>query len=291
MKILITGATGFIGSNLVNVLKKKYNVRVLVRRKVGIKGVEIAYGDLNDRKAVVKALKEVDVAYYLVHSMSQTSKFIKMETEHAKNFVHACDANNVKRIIYLSGIIPKGRLSRHLKSRKRVGDMLRRSRAKVTEFRASIVVGRKGSSFVIIQKLVENMPVLIWPKQVKDSLNQPIALEDVLYYLTRSLEEKKTIGKTYDIGGRDVITFKDMLMIYSEEIGRKRRIIYIPFFFPRLYAYLASIITKQPRSLIQALIESLRYDVVCKENKIRKILPRKVLSYREAVKASIKRET
>ncbi len=289
MKILVTGATGFIGSNLVPILKKKYSVRVLVRNKKKFKqrGVEVFVGDLNDKDAMVRALRGIEVTYYLVHSMNQSSRFEEMEAKSAKNFAFACNANKVKRVIYLSGIIPEGKMSRHLRSRKRVGNILRKSRTRVTEFRSSIIVGKEGPSFVIIQRLVEKIPILFWSKKIKDSLNQPIGLEDTLYYLVKSLEEKKTIGKTYDIGGRDVITFKSMLTIYAEEIGKKRKIIYLPFFSSRLFAYIASKISKQPKNLIQALIESLKHDVVCGENKIRKIMPRKVMGYKEAVRASI----
>jgi uncharacterized protein YbjT (DUF2867 family) len=285
MRILVTGATGFIGGNLVKALRKKHSVRALVRREAAIPGVEVVIADLNDKKALVKALKGIEVAYYLVHSMSQTSKFEEMELASAKNFAKACDANNVKRIIYLSGIIPSGELSPHLRSRKRVGDELMKSSAKVTEFRASIIVGAKGSSFQIIQELVEKMPFIIWP--FKNTLNQPIALEDAQYYLVKSLEEKKTVDKTYDIGGPDIISFKDMLTIYAEEKGLRRRIIETKLYNAWLYSFLISLITQQPRKLIKALIESLKHDVVCKENKIRKILPRRLMTYREAVRRAI----
>ena len=286
MRILVTGATGFIGSNLVKVLRKKHSVRALARREVAIPGVEVAIADLNDRKALVEALKGIEVAYYLVHSMSQTSKFEEMELASAKNFASACDANNVKRIIYLSGIIPSGELSRHLRSRKRVGDALRKSTAKVTELRASIIVGANGSSYKIIQGLVEKMPIMIW--LFKEALNQPIALTDALHYLAKSLTEKKTIDKTYDIGGPDVISFKDMLTIYAEEKGLKRKIVNVPFFNSNIYSLIAARITGQPRNLIKALMESLKHDVICKENKIRKIIPRRLLTYREAVRRVIK---
>ena len=182
-KILITGATGFVGSNLCKYLKKKgYKIRVFVRNKNKFKidSVEVFEGDLIKKEEIKNALKGIEIAYYLAHSMKDFKDFRKIEEICAKNFSLACSENKVKRIIYLGGIIDsKAKLSKHLESRKKIGDILRESNSNVTELRASIIIGKESDSFKIIKMLVDKISFILWPKWA-NSFCQPIALDDVL---------------------------------------------------------------------------------------------------------------
>ena len=287
-KILIVGATGFIGTNLTRYLiEKNYKIRVFIRDKnkfhIKNKKIEIFVGDLENKSDLDNALKKIDIAFYLAHSMSQTKDFEKLEKLCAKNFADSCSKNNVKRIIYLGGISNNKELSPHLKSRKIVGDILRKSSSKVTEFQASIVVGKDSPSFIIISKIVEKVRFIFWPYKI-NSLCQPIALEDVLYYLETCLHKKETGGKIFCVGGSTKLKYYELLKIYANEIGKKIIIIKIPFFPKKIIPFFISRLTNQKFSLVSSLIESIKYDSVCINEDIKKIFPRKLLSYEEAIR-------
>src|SRR3989344_4148554 len=271
-KILITGATGFVGSNLCKYLKKKgYKIRVFVRNKNKFKidSVEVFEGDLIKKEEIKNALKGIEIAYYLTHSMKDFKDFRKIEEICAKNFSLACSENKVKRIIYLGGIIDsKAKLSKHLESRKKIGDILRESNSNVTELRASIIIGKESDSFKIIKILVDKISFILWPKWA-NSFCQPIALDDVLYYLDGCIRKTETKNKIYDIGGINKLRYKELLLLYAHEI-KKNLVILDMFFIPKkFYSYGVHIITKQPLYLINSLLESLHNDTTCKDNEIR----------------------
>ena len=287
-KILIVGATGFIGINLTGYLiKKNYKLRVFIRDKdkfkLKNKKIEIFVGDLENKSDLNNVLENIDIAFYLAHSMSQTKNFEKLEKLCAENFADACSENHVKRIIYLGGIGNNKELSPHLKSRKIVGDILRKSSSKVTEFQASIIVGKDSSSFIIISKIVEKVRFIFWPYKI-NGLCQPIALKDVLYYLEACLHKKETEGKIFCIGGLTKLRYYELLKMYANEIGKKIIIIKIPFFPKKIISFFISKLTNQKFSLVSSIIESLKYDSVCINGDIKKIFPRKLLSYEEAVR-------
>lgn len=286
--ILVTGATGFIGKNLVNyLLKRNYKVRVLIRDKkkfqINNKNVEIYVGDITRIRDVTRALNGVYAAYYLVHSMSETLRFKEVEKLCAENFAQGCSENDVKRIIYLGGIIDFSRdMSTHLKSRGAVGDILRTSKSKVTELRASLIIGKGSASYKMIQLLVQKMPILILPKR-SNTFCQPIALEDILYYLEGCLKKEETTGKTYEVGGTSALRYSDILKTYGNVIKKNIVIITVPFMSLTVLSFYVSVLTKQPFSLAMALMGSLKCKTVCQETSIRKVLPKRPLSYKEAI--------
>jgi len=287
-KILIAGANGFIGINLTRYLiKKNYKVRVFVRNKnkfqLKNKKIEIFIGTLEKKSDLNNALENIDTAFYLAHSMSQTKDFERLEKLCAKNFADACSENKVKRIIYLGGISNDKKLSPHLRSRKIVGDILRKSSSKVTELQASIIVGKHSPSFIIISKISEKIKFVPWPYKI-NSLCQPIALNDVLYYLEACLHKKETEGKIFCIGGPTKLKYYELLKVYANEIGKKMIIIKIPFFPKKIISFFISRLTNQKFSLVNSLIESIKYDSICINKDIKKIFPRKLLSYQEAIR-------
>jgi uncharacterized protein YbjT (DUF2867 family) len=231
-------------------------------------------------------------AYYLVHSMiAQKGKFVEADRAAARNMVAAAADAGLTRIIYLGGLAEAGEaaLSKHLQSRIEVADILQSGPVPTTDLRAPMILGSGSASFEILRYLVERLPVMITPRWVQ-SLNQPIAIRDVIAYLAGCLAHEETVGETYDIGGPDILTYRDLLDIYAEEAGlRKRFIIPVPVLTPTLSAYWIRFISPVPTSIALPLTEGLTSDAVCTENRIRRILPRKLLSCREAIRLALDR--
>ena len=295
--ILVTGATGYIGGRLVpRLLEKGYKVRCLARHREHIKGkpwaqeAEILKGDILKNEGLNSAFKNIDAAYYLVHSMADTPDFEKSEEISANNFIKAAKENNVKRIIYMGGLGDNSaKLSRHLKSRHKVGEILRSSGIKTTEFRAAIIVGSGSVSFEMIRYLVERLPIIPRFKYLQ-SYCQPTAIRDVLSYLINCLEKEETENKVIEIGGASVHPYTDLLKIYAETRGLKRRFfncrLWLPFFFSKFISF----ITPIPSMFAMPLMESLSNDVVCKNEDALKLFPEiKPLDYRTAVKYALMR--
>lgn len=295
MRILVTGATGYIGGRLVpRLIEQGHEVRCLARdarRLQGrFEGVEIFEGDVNDAATLAPALDRVECAYYLVHSMSETRKFADADREAARTFGTACGAAGVRRIIYLGGLgEDTTSLSAHLQSRHEVGDVLRESGVPVTEFRAAQIIGSGSVSFEMIRYLTERLPMMIAPKWVLTKC-QPIGIDDVLAYLTGALEKTTSTGRTYEIGGADVLSYRDMMLLYAGIRGLKRRIIVVPVLTPRLSSYWIHLVTPIPAKIAQPLILGLRNEVIARDRSATRDFPEIVpMSLDAAIRLALSR--
>ena len=299
--ILVTGATGYVGGRLIPaLLDAGYRVRAMGRsmEKLACRPwgrhsqIELVEGDVLDLASLQQAVSGCKVAYYLVHSMiAQKGKFVEADREAARNMVLAAETAELTRMIYLGGLAEaKGTaLSKHLESRIEVANILQAGSVPTTDLRAPMILGSGSASFEILRYLVERLPAMVTPRWV-ESLNQPIAIRDVIAYLVGCLEHHETIGETLDIGGPDILTYRDLLRIYAEEAGlRKRLVIPVPVLTPTLSAYWIRFISPVPTSIALPLTEGLTSEAVCTENRIQNIIPRKLLSCREAIRLALDR--
>jgi uncharacterized protein YbjT (DUF2867 family) len=296
-KVLVTGATGYIGGRLVpELLARGYQVRVLVRSpsldyKERWPGAEIVMADALEPDSIKKALEGVHTAYYLIHSLYLGPEDFKAaDIQAAANFRKAADENKIKRIIYLGGLGDvNSPLSKHLRSRMEVALELESGKVPVTILRAAIIIGSGSASYEIIKHLAGHLHVILSPGWGRNKC-QPIGIRDVIKYLVGVLEIPETSGESFDIGGRDILTYKMMIEITARVLNK--RIFFIPFPFSHigLYAYYASLITPVPLPLIQCLFESLKNDVICQDNSINNFLPFVPLEYEEAIRRATVRE-
>ncbi|MEO6630344.1 MAG: SDR family oxidoreductase, partial [Mucilaginibacter sp.] len=225
---------------------------------------------------------DIDAAYYLVHSMTGNKDFAELEADSAHNFIEHLNKTHCKQTIFLSGITNDSHLSTHLKSRRHVEDVLKEGKSALTVLRASIIIGSGSSSFEIIRDLTEKLPVMTVPRWVNTKC-QPIAIRDVLGYLEVILLNKKAFDKTFDIGGPDVLTFKQMMLGYAEARKLKRYIITIPFLSPKISSYWLYFVTSISYSLAQSLVDSMKNETVVKDDSINEVAPRNCLTYKEAL--------
>ncbi len=290
-KIFVTGANGFVGKRLIlQLLNQGHHVYALCR----IKGTKVfpedkpnlfyIWGDLRNSQTLSQIPKDIDAAYYLVHSMSEiVGDLISAELAVVNQFVNGVKATSIKQIIYLGGIInDENELSPHLKSRLMVEQALRASGIPTTVLRASIIIGSGSASFEIIRDLCEKLPVMVAPRWVKTQC-QPIAICDVLYYLLNVLLRLDCLNKTFDIGGANVMTFQEAMLTYAKFRGLKRWIIDVPVLTPRLSSYWLVFITSVRFSLCSYLVESMKTNTVVKLKEIYQILPHTCLTYVEAL--------
>jgi uncharacterized protein YbjT (DUF2867 family) len=299
--ILVTGATGYVGGRLIPaLLKAGYRVRAMARKlnKMGCRPwaadprVELVQGDVLDLDSLTNAAEGCRTAYYLVHSMiAQKEKFAEADRLAARNMVAAASNAGLERIIYLGGLAESkdGVLSRHLQSRIEVAEILQAGPVPTTDLRTPMILGSGSASFEILRYLVERLPVMTTPRWVH-SLNQPIAIRNVITYLVGCLAHDETIGQTYDIGGPDVLTYRDLLDIYAQEARLpKRLIIPVPVLTPGLSALWIHLISPVPKSIALPLTQGLTSNAVCTENEIQSIIPQALLSCREAIKLALDR--
>ncbi|TBN56387.1 SDR family oxidoreductase [Glaciihabitans arcticus] len=297
MRILVTGATGYIGGRLVpRLLDAGHDVRVIVRGAERLSDVpwadrvEIVEGDLADAAAVKRAVEGREVVYYLVHSMAGTGDFERTESTIARIMARAAKAADVKRIVYLGGLHPDGDLSPHLRSRAEVGRILLESGVPTAALQAGVVIGSGSASFEMIRHLTDVLPYMPAPKWVRNFI-QPIAVRDVLYYLVESAELPADLNRTLDIGGPDVLRYGQMMNGYAVEAGLPQRpIASLPVLTPWLAAQWVNLVTPIPRALAVPIVSSLQFDAVVSENDIEKYIPDPeggLTGYRRAVRLAL----
>ncbi|HEY9114439.1 MAG TPA: DUF2867 domain-containing protein, partial [Bacteroidales bacterium] len=291
MKILLTGANGYIGKRLLpKLIGLNHQVVCAVRDKSRFavdenfrSQVEVIEIDVLKPETLSNIPVDIDGAYYLIHSMSSSSSFEQLEAESARNFKAAISKTKVKHLIYLSGIVNDDQLSKHLESRKKVEEILAEGNYAFTTLRAGIIIGSGSASFEIIRDLVEKLPVMLTPKWILTK-SQPIAIRDVLQYLSKSLFSKETYGKSFDIGGPDVLTYKDMMLQFAKIRKLSRRIITIPVMTPRLSSYWLYFVTSTSYKLAINLVNSMKVEVICKPNNLAQLLNITPTTYQDAIR-------
>ena len=295
--ILVTGATGYIGGRLVpELLERGFRVRVMVRvsspeQEIRWPGAEIVVADARDIDSLRIALDNVQVAYYLIHSLLLGQmKFESVDLQVAQNFRIAAEEKQVPRIIYLSGLgIKHSNLSHHLSSRTKVAEELSKGASITTVVRAAIIIGSGSSSYEILKDLAGNLPVIPVPKWAKTKC-QPIAIRDVIKYLIGILEHTETANKYYDIGGKDILTYEEMVRTMVFMLGRKKLFIRFPLSNTSISGFLASFFTSVPTPITKSLFEGCKNEVVCTDSSISGIVNVEALSYKEAILVALSRE-
>ncbi|AWB96811.1 DUF2867 domain-containing protein [Agromyces badenianii] len=299
--MLVTGATGYIGGRLVpRLLAAGHDVRVLVRRPERLRDVpwrrdvDVVAGDLDDRASVDAAMEGIEVVYYLVHSMGGRGDFESTELSIASNVADSARGHGVARIVYLGGLHPDGeRLSRHLRSRAQVGEILLASGVPTIVLQAGVIIGSGSTSFEMIRHLTEVLPYMPAPRWVR-SFIQPIAVRDVLHYLIQSAEAPHDVSRAFDIGGPDIFRYGQLMNGYAVEAGLPQRpIAALPVLTPWLAGQWVNLVTPIPRRLAVPIIESLQFDCVMREHDIDQVIPpppEGLLPYRDAVRLALERE-
>ena len=297
MKILVTGATGYIGKRLIPILVNEgHQVVCAVRDKLRADStyfqeehIQIIEADFLNPQTLDTIPTDIDVAYYLIHSMSNTSKdFEKLEAECAKNFKNQLENTEVKQVIYLSGITNEKKLSKHLSSRKKVAELLKSDIYALTVFKAGIIVGSGSSSFEIIRDLVEKLPVMIAPKWLHTK-TQPLAVRDVLAFLSKAKGREELYNQSYDIFGPEIMTYKEMLLRFAKIRGLQRHILTVPVMTPKLSSYWLYFVTSTSHKLATALVDSMSVEIVGKKSDINNLLDVHPISYREAVELAFEK--
>lgn len=290
MKILLTGATGYIGKRILPALVRKgHHVVCCVRDKSRfnppkslLSSISVIEVDLLDVTSLSRIPSDIDVAYYLVHSMSISADYKNLEQQSAINFRDKLSQTRVKQVIYLSGIINETELSKHLLSRKTVEEELEKGTFNLTCLRAGIIVGSGSASFEIMRDLVEKLPIMITPKWLLTKC-QPIGISDVQTFLTECILKEETYNRNFDIGSDDVLSYKEMLLEFAKVRGLKRVILTVPVLTPRLSSYWLYFVTSTSYKLARSLVDSMKVEVVCRDNEINQILDIQPITYKESL--------
>ena len=295
-RILLTGATGYIGRRLLRVLEAEgHRVRCLARRPEYLRervaeATEVARGDLLDHDSLVAAMGGIDTAYYLVHSLGSAGDFADEERQCAQNFADAAREAGVSRIIYLGGLGVDGQnLSPHLRSRRQVGDILRSSGISVLEFRASIVIGSGSVSFEMVRALVERLPVMVTPRWVSVPA-QPIAIDDLLQYLYAGLIVPLDGSRVFEVGGADVVSYGDLMREYARQRGLRRMMLPVPVLTPRLSSLWLGLVTPLYARVGRKLIDSLRNASVVTDPSARAAFDVQPMGISDAIAAALRNE-
>ncbi len=292
MKILLTGATGYIAQRLLPVLLGKgYEVICCVRdagrfnyKKYRSQALSVLETDFLKPGTLQNIPDDIDAAFYLIHSMSASKgNFTKMEEISATNFRDRIQQTKARQVIYLSGIVNEEKLSKHLSSRMNVEMILGTGKYSLTTLRAGIIIGSGSASFEIIRDLVEKLPVMIAPKWL-NTRSQPVAIRNVVEFLSGVLLNEKTFNASYDIGGPDILTYKEMLLDFARVRGLRRLIVTVPVMTPKLSSYWLYFITSTSYPLAQNLVDSMKVEVICKENNLKDLLSVNLVSYKDAIK-------
>ena len=297
-KILLTGSTGYIGKRMISVIASQGYMAVCCARDAsrfdypeGIprEQIQVIEVDFLDKESLVKIPKDIDGAYYLMHSMSNSSDYQEMEKTCAQNFVDAVDATKCEHVLYLTGLVNHSHLSKHLDSRLQVEKILDKGNFNFTALRAGIIIGSGSASFEIIRDLVEKLPVMVTPKWLNTRC-QPIGVANVLDFLIKSLFNKETYNQNFDIGCDDILTYKEMLMGYAQVRGLRRSIFTLPIMTPKLSSYWLYFVTSTSYKLASSLVESMKIEVICKPvslAKIKLITGIKPISYHTALERTL----
>ena len=297
MKILVTGATGYIGKRLIPLLLNDgHKIVCPVRDKIRAENyykdqtnVELIEADFLNRQSLEAIPKDIDAAYYLIHSMSNSAReFHILEEKCATNFKTFAESTSLKQVIYLSGITNDTKLSKHLLSRKNVETTLASGNYALTTFKAGIIVGSGSSSFEIIRDLVEKLPVMVAPKWL-NTKTQPLSIRDVLSFLYKALAKEELYNTSYDIFGPEVLTYKTMLLQFAEVRKLKRSILTVPVMTPKLSSYWLYFVTSTSYKLASSLVNSMGVEVIGEKSNINKILDVNPMSYKEAVELAFKK--
>jgi uncharacterized protein YbjT (DUF2867 family) len=305
--ILVTGATGYVGGRLIPLLLATgYTVRAMARSLEKLQGrawsnhpnLELAQADILDPPSLKRALTGCFAAYYLVHSMNSAQDFASSDRTGARNFINALAGSGLARVIYLGGLGGgEEDLSIHLKSRAEVGAILKSGPVPVTVFNSAHILGSGSASFEMLRYLVERMPLIIIPPVVIDTRIQPICIRNVLKYLTACLEKEETTGQSYDIGGPDILTYRELIALYAKESGLRKPVIIAPRSLPffdlgrRLSYALVKLILPVPRSVSGSLLMGVTNEVTTRENRIRKIIPQELMTCGEAIRRAIQKDS
>ncbi|MFJ6211971.1 SDR family oxidoreductase [Streptomyces sp. NPDC092296] len=300
---LVTGATGYLGGRLVpELLAAGHRVRCLVRTPAKLRDqpwadrVEVVRGDVTDPESLRTALAGMDTAHYLVHALGTGRSFEETDRVAARLFAEAARAAGVRRIVYLGGLTPAGvpeqRLSPHLRSRAEVGRILLESGVPTAVLRAAVIIGSGSASFEMLRYLSERLPVMVTPTWV-DTRIQPVAVRDVLRLLVAAVELPPEVNRTFDIGGPEVLTYREMMRRYAAVAGLRRRVVLpVPVLSPGLSSHWVGLVTPVPNSIARPLVESLRHEVVCTEHDIARYVPDPPggpLGFDRAVELALKR--